>query len=57
MWVDTFRSLGHKMPAEGILGVAKTPEEFDAFLDALKVEVLEQGYAPQLNFVIGQKPL
>ncbi|KAJ5660841.1 uncharacterized protein N7484_000213 [Penicillium longicatenatum] len=57
MWVDTFRSLGHKMPPEGIHGVAQTPDEFDAFLDALKVEVLEQGYAPQLNFVIGQKPL
>jgi len=37
--------------------VAKNAEEFDAFLDALKEEVLEQGYAPQLNFVIGQKAI
>ncbi|RAL06092.1 class I SAM-dependent methyltransferase [Aspergillus ibericus CBS 121593] len=56
MWVSGFRSLGHKMPPEGIPGVAKTPAEFDAFLNDLRDEVLEHGYAPRLNIITGQKP-
>ncbi|RDH39413.1 hypothetical protein BDQ94DRAFT_165127 [Aspergillus welwitschiae] len=54
--VEGYRSLGHKMPPGGIPGVARTPAEFDAFLDDLRDEVLRHGYAPQLNIVIGQKP-
>jgi len=56
MWVDTFRGLGSKLPEGGIPGVARNVEEFYAFLDELHSEVLEYGYQPTLNFVIGQKP-
>ncbi|GKZ42338.1 hypothetical protein AbraIFM66951_001421 [Aspergillus brasiliensis] len=56
MSVEAYRSLGHKLPHGGIPGVARTPAEFDAFLDDLRDEVLKHGYAPQLNIVIGQKP-
>lgn len=54
--VEGFRSLGHKMPPGGIPGVARTPAEYDAFLDELRDDVIKHGYAPQLNIVIGQKP-
>ncbi|RAH62813.1 methyltransferase family protein [Aspergillus piperis CBS 112811] len=54
--VEGFRSLGHKMPPGGIPGVARTPAEYDAFLDELRDDVMKHGYAPQLNIVIGQKP-
>ncbi|PWY96546.1 hypothetical protein BO94DRAFT_619655 [Aspergillus sclerotioniger CBS 115572] len=56
LWAMRFRSLSHKIPPDGIPGVAKTPAEFDAFLDDLRDEVFKNGYAPQLNIVIGQKP-
>lgn len=56
MWIDTFRGLGTKLPEGGIPGVARDAEEFNAFLEQLHAEVLEYGYQPKLNFVIGQKP-
>lgn len=56
IWVDIFKGLATKMPAEGIPGVARTPEEFYQLLDELPAEMVEWGYHPKLNFVIGQKP-
>lgn len=56
MWDEIFRSFEHKMPLEGIPGVAKTPEQLHVFLDKLNVEIKEHGYMPKVNFVIGQKP-
>lgn len=56
MWIDTFRGLGTKLPEGGIPGVAQDADEFNDFLDKLHAEVLEYGYQPKLNFVIGQKP-
>jgi hypothetical protein len=56
MWIDTFRSFGSILLPGGIPGVATTEEEFHAFLDKLRYEILEYGYAPKLNFVVGQKP-
>jgi hypothetical protein len=56
MWNEIFRSFEHKMPLEGIPGVAKTPKELHDFLDKLNVEIKEHGYMPKINFVVGQKP-
>lgn len=56
MWIDTFRGFGQKWPAGGVPGVATTADEFHDFLDDLRGELLEYGVAPQLNFVVGQKP-
>ena len=56
MWIDTFRAFAHKMPEEGISGVAQNMEAYQTFLDDLRIEVQEQGYAPVLEYVVGQKP-
>ncbi|PHH91986.1 hypothetical protein CDD83_9433 [Cordyceps sp. RAO-2017] len=56
MWNETYRSFEYKVPRDGISGVAKTPQELHDFLDRLNVEIEEHGYAPKINFVIGQKP-
>lgn len=56
MWIDTFRSLGSKLPEGGIPGVARDVDEFHEFLSKLHSEVLEYGYQPRLNYVVGQKP-
>ncbi|KAF2806144.1 uncharacterized protein BDZ99DRAFT_466411 [Mytilinidion resinicola] len=57
LWVNTFSSFGERWPEGGIPGVAKTKEEFYQFLEDLKKEVLEVGYAPKISYIIGQKPL
>lgn len=56
MWNEIFRSFEHKMPLEGIPGVARTPQELHDFLDKLNIEIKEHGYMPKVNFVIGRKP-
>jgi hypothetical protein len=40
---------------EGIPGVAKTPEEYHAFLDRLVGWMKEKGYEPEIRMVCGQK--
>ncbi|KAF2499003.1 methyltransferase family protein [Lophium mytilinum] len=57
LWIKTFTSFGERWPEGGIPGVAKTKEEFYQFLEDLKNEVSEVGYAPKISYVIGQKPL
>lgn len=42
---------------DGIPGVAKTPEEYHAFLDRLVEEIKAIGYAPELRMITGRKPL
>jgi len=54
--VDTLRALGANLPEGGIPGVARDVGEYHAFLDKLHAEMLEHGYQPKLNFVIGQRP-
>ncbi|ORX98955.1 hypothetical protein BCR34DRAFT_495689 [Clohesyomyces aquaticus] len=56
LWVDTFRSFSERWPEGGIPEVAETREHFHQFLDALKNEISEVGYAPKLNYIVGQKP-
>jgi hypothetical protein len=56
LWVNTFSSFGERWPESGIPGVAETKEEFYQFLEDLKKEVFEFGYAPNLSYIIGQKP-
>ncbi|GAB1205301.1 hypothetical protein APSETT445_003974 [Aspergillus pseudonomiae] len=71
LWVESFRHLARLMGGmcsfrilheytltgidEGIPGVAKTPEEYFAFLDRLVVEMKEKGYVPELRMVSGRK--
>ncbi|EAQ87473.1 hypothetical protein CHGG_04092 [Chaetomium globosum CBS 148.51] len=56
MWVHTFRGLGALLPKGGIPGVLKDKAEFDQLMIDLHKETLELGYAPKMNFVIGQRP-
>ena len=56
MLIDTFRVFSSKLPPDGIPGVAKSEEEFLIFLKHMKSETIEYGYAPKLNYVVGQKP-
>lgn len=56
LWVDTFRSFGERWPEGGIPEVARSEEEFYQFLGDLKGEIGEAGYAPKLNYIVGQKP-
>jgi hypothetical protein len=56
-WVELLRGLGSNLPTGGIPGVARTLEEFSHFLEDLRLEVLEYGFAPKVKFVVGQKPL
>ncbi|KAF2638897.1 methyltransferase family protein [Massarina eburnea CBS 473.64] len=56
LWVESFRHLAGRMGG-GIPGVAKTPEEYHAFLDRLVEEIKTIGYAPELRMVSGRKPL
>ncbi|RMJ24265.1 Methyltransferase [Aspergillus sp. HF37] len=57
LWVESFRHLAGRMGEEGIPGVAKTPEEYHAFLDRLVEEIKAIGYAPELRMITGRKPL
>ncbi|KFX98274.1 hypothetical protein O988_04449 [Pseudogymnoascus sp. VKM F-3808] len=58
LWVECFRSLDTKIPADGgIPGVAKDAKEFHEFLDSLETEIKTFGYEPKLNFVYAQKPV
>ncbi|KAH6632430.1 hypothetical protein F5144DRAFT_533970 [Chaetomium tenue] len=56
MWVHTFRGLGALLPKGGIPGVLEDKAEFDQLMIDLHKETLELGYAPKMNFVIGQRP-
>lgn len=56
LWVDSFRGFAAKWPEEGIPEVAETVEEYSAVLQGLHDELLEHGCAPNLHFVIAQKP-
>ncbi|KAB8077925.1 S-adenosyl-L-methionine-dependent methyltransferase [Aspergillus leporis] len=55
LWVESFRHLARRMGDEGIPGVAKTPEEYHAFLDRLVGWMKEKGYEPEIRMVCGQK--
>ncbi|KAL8941768.1 MAG: hypothetical protein Q9216_002053 [Gyalolechia sp. 2 TL-2023] len=55
LYVECFRSIDAKMPADGIPGVAKTSQEFHSFLDRLEAEIKQYGFQPKLNFIYGQK--
>ncbi|EAW09029.1 class I SAM-dependent methyltransferase [Aspergillus clavatus NRRL 1] len=45
---QSFRHLARKIPAEGIPGVARTPDEYLAWLDELVVEMKQIGYTPKV---------
>ncbi|PLB49843.1 putative methyltransferase [Aspergillus steynii IBT 23096] len=53
---QSFRHLARKIPADGIPGVAQSPEEYLAWLDELVVEMKEIGYTPNLRWVTARKP-
>ncbi|CEJ54140.1 hypothetical protein PMG11_00462 [Penicillium brasilianum] len=57
LWVESFRHLAGRIGEDGIPGVAKTPEEYHAFLDRLVEEIKAIGYAPELRMISGRKPL
>lgn len=40
----------------GIPGVAKTAEEYHAFLDRLVIELKLLGYTPKIKWIVGRKP-
>lgn len=40
----------------GIPGVAKTAEEYHAFLDRLVIELKILGYTPKIKWILGRKP-
>ncbi|KAF1936184.1 putative methyltransferase [Clathrospora elynae] len=52
---QSFRHLARKMPDKAIAEVAKTPEEYLAFLDDLVKEMKEIGYTPKIKWVTGRK--
>ncbi|KAK4141751.1 uncharacterized protein C8A04DRAFT_30595 [Dichotomopilus funicola] len=56
MWLETFGGLRSKVPEGGIPGLLDSVDEFDKFLEEIVAGVLEYGYRPTLNFVIGQRP-
>lgn len=40
----------------GIPGVAKTAEDYHAFLDRLVIELKMLGYTPKIKWIVGRKP-
>jgi len=56
LWAEEFGNMRSRFPIGGIDGIARDLVEFDAILSRLGPELLAYGYAPTLNFVIGQKP-
>ncbi|KAB8226887.1 hypothetical protein ETB97_004439 [Aspergillus alliaceus] len=55
LWVESFHHLARLMGDDGIPGVAKTPEEYYAFLGRLVGEMKDKGYVPELRMVCGRK--
>ncbi|THC97375.1 hypothetical protein EYZ11_003148 [Aspergillus tanneri] len=52
---QSFRHLARKIPADGIPGVARTPDEYIAWLDELVVEMKEIGYTPKVRWLTARK--
>ena len=55
-WVHTFRGLRELLPEGAVPGVVRNKAEFDELIISIHKETLELGYAPKMNFVIGQRP-
>lgn len=55
-WIHTFRGLRELLPEGGVPGVVGNKAEFDELITNIYKETLELGYAPKMNFVVGQKP-
>ncbi|ODM21791.1 hypothetical protein SI65_02635 [Aspergillus cristatus] len=52
---QSFRHLARKIPAEGIPGVAQTPQEYLSWLDDLVEEIKQIGYMPKLRWLTARK--
>ncbi|KAH1306348.1 hypothetical protein KXX11_008037 [Aspergillus fumigatus] len=52
---QSFRHLARKIPAEGIPGVARTPDEYLAWLDELVAEMKQIGYTPKVRWLTARK--